>query len=178
MANRSGLVAFVRAVRARVLADGLTTTVSIGWRARDLQLNQGAGCANRIVFIPGDGGTLGKSTRGNWNPAPLASDEMKVVMSVWAADPDDTYDEEKQIEATEALRELAMRACHLAVDTDTNQALGVANLIWGTWKWSAENREMNFGREMLINLTLQTQIFRAAYDTGTPAGVIHRGTLT
>lgn len=178
MATRSGLVALVQAVRARLAADGVTAVCELGWRRRDIQINQGPGGANRIIFIPGDGGRLSRDTRGKWNPAPLASDDMRVVMSVWAVDPVDTYDEEKQIEATETLREIAMNAVNTAVDAALNQALGVANIIWGEWKWSAELREMNFGREMLVNFTLKTQIWRPAYDTATPAGVINRGPIT
>ena len=165
---RSGLVALVHSVRDYFTANGVTASVSLGWKERSRQDNQGAGGANRVVFTPSDdsgrGGTIdgirGPGSRNNLasnggddtSRRGLYSWERFVVVSIWAQDDSqaDPEDEEAQIEATEALFEWTMRAV---------QAFAHQDARWGDVTWTPTPVDRSFGRELRAALTYRHPMF-------------------
>jgi len=159
----------------------IQATVSFGWRAREMILNQGPGGANRIVVIPGDpqSGSAGQFTRGHQvssNPRTLLTWHKLATLSVWGVDTTGLQDEAKQAAATETLVELAVQALHNAIDPATGDLLGVANITWGSPRWGAPaNTNQYFGRELLIPFTQRGPLFDQAFAVTTTAkAVINR----
>lgn len=196
MSNRSGLLGLVRGVRAYFVAQSVDVVVAVGWNKRNRQDNQGPGGASRVVFIPGEfdptsgapkvlkGGTMdrdGVQNHVGLNPRmrALAYWHEPITVCVWAVDVRQPKDEEAQIGATEALREMTVRAIHLAVDPETGAAAGFANIEeWGDTFWTLPPGEAAFGREITFGFTLLVPIFDQAIDTATPAPALTRGPVT
>lgn len=195
--NRSGLCALVRGVRALMVTLAPGVVVELGWTKRSRNDNQGYGGASRVVFIPGEfdsspgapktlrGGTIdrkGAQTHGGGNPRlrTLAHDHPIVTVSVWACDPMRPLDEEGQIEATEALRELTFQALQGAVDPETGTPVGFGNIEYGgDWDWTLPPGEASFGREITFSLVLHNvPIFDQPVSTTTPQGSVARSPAT
>jgi hypothetical protein len=179
--NRSGLLGLVRGVRARFVANGIAAVVDVGWNKRGRQTNQGPGGASRVVFMPGAmpdpsagpqkamrAGRIDRNAPQNHvtldpHLRALAWWHEEITVSVWGVDlstPGSSADEEKQIEATEALLESTMQAIHGAVDPDTGQPAGFASIEdWGESVWTVPPGENAFGREILFGLVLIVPLF-------------------
>jgi hypothetical protein len=175
MANRSGLVELVKNVRTYFTDHRVTAHVSLGWRERTKSINQGPGCANRVVFTPSDpsgrGGRITKSfgNRGpGANPRPLVTWERFVVVSIWGADGTKPHDEEAQIEAVETLFEWTIRAV---------QAFAAADATWGDPTWTTSPIEHAFGRELLVPLTHRETFFDVENPVVTPTPIVNRQQL-
>lgn len=156
------LVSLVAGVRAYLTAQGVTATVTAGFKERRRQDTQGPGRANRLVFLPGDpsgkGGSLAVGVRyagdreerdgsGNlvatWRA--LGDWDRIVTLSVWAYDGAAPRDELAQIAACSALAIWARRA----VDS-----VGMADLRWTDATWTVP-KESTFGQELLLGLQIQ-----------------------
>lgn len=154
------------------------TVVAAGWRERGKQINQGSGGANRVVFIPGDvktgraGNFAPVARKSTTNPAALAQLDELHTMSVWAYDGVNSNDEMAQVEAVEALLELAIQAVHFAVSADTGQALGGANVKWIDKTWTISSVEITYGREVLVTFTIATSYKAQTVPTCTPGTAI------
>lgn len=190
--NRAGLPALVRGVRAYFAAYGVTANVVLGWNARNSQINQGPGGANRVCFIPGEfdgstgapkvakAGTMDRNAAQNFvshNPRmrALAWWHEPITVSCWAVDPSQPQDEESQIEATNALQEATVAAIHNATDPVTGFAVGFANIEeWGAVGWTLPPGENAFGRELTFGLTLLSPLFDAPIQLVTPAASVVR----
>lgn len=173
----SGLVALVASVRSYFEAHGVTANVSMGWKEPAKQVNQGAGRANRVVFIPsasnGRGGSIGATQQpgarrfgtvpNDVETRALFDWERLVTVAVWAVDTDAPNDEEKQIEAVEDLFEWTIRAVH---------AFARNNARWGEVSWLASPIERQFGRELQASLTFRHPLFDSPADRAFPGFAI------
>jgi hypothetical protein len=195
----SGLGGLVRGVRVYFEANAVDANVSIGWTARYRQDNQGAGGANRVIFIPGedaaapgppkilksgafdlDGAQNFVATNANGERLrTLAWNHEPVTVSVWAVDPDRPQDEEAQYEATILLVAATIQAIYNAVDPQTGAGAGYANIeAWGDSAWTLPPGEMAFGRERTFGLVLLVPYFDAAVTMAYPGGALARGRVT
>lgn len=176
MAIESGLVALVSSVRSYFEQRNIVTSVSLGWREAAKQVNQGAGRANRVVFIPSDPGGRGGPLSAAHQPGArhfgndttaraLYTWERNLVVSVWAVDADNPNDEEAQIEAVEDLFEWTIRAVH---------AFAFNNARWGETNWLVNPNERQFGRELRAALTFKHPMF----DSPTGLAFPTPGTIT
>lgn len=176
---RSGLLAATKYVAEFLAANGLTTTVKVGWKERAKQINQGGGRANRVVFIPSDpSGKSGSLTAPHFAgdrdvraaiDAPRAATMRElagwnriVTVSVWACDGEHPEDEEAQIEALETLFEWTVRAVHSAPGA-------FANAQWGDVTCTPI-QERQFGRELLVGLTFRQPLFDQPREVVYPTG--------
>ena len=174
----SGLVSLVSSVRTYFTDRDVTANVSMGWRERTKQTNQGFGRANRVVFTPSDDNGNGGRIVGTQHPGPrvfgtntsnkitaraLFDWERVVLVSVWAVDTADIHNEEKQIEATETLFEWTIRAV---------QAGAFNNGVWGNVAWTVDPTEQIFGRELRASLTFRHPMFDTPVDVAFPQGAI------
>ena len=171
---KSGLTALVDSVRTYFEARNVTANVSIGWKEASKQVNQGAGRANRVVFIPSDPSGRGGKLVGAHQPGmrtfgsptkdasvrALYTWERQLVVSVWAVATDAPNDEERQVEAVENLFEWTIRAVH---------AFAFVNAQWGDVNWLAAPIERQFGRELQAGLIFRHPMF------DTPAEVVYPG---
>lgn len=196
MANRSGLLALARGVRAYFAGTNVSANVAVGWTARSRIDNQGEGGANRVVFIPGvldpntgapkamKAGTFDRNGAQNHiaqSPArrALAWWHEPITVSVWAVDPERPQDEEAQIEATEALLEQTVRAIHNAVDPETKAPVGFANVEqWGDPVWTVPPGENSFGRELTFPIVLLVPLFDQEQDLVKPQAAVARNPPT
>ena len=178
----SGLVEVTRRVRTYLETHGVSAKVSLGWKERARQSNQGAGTANRVVIIPSDaqgkGGTINQIKSPG--PRPLKDEtgtvvghvrglrewERQLSVAVWAADPARPNDDEATIEATEALFEWVVRAFHSANYT---------HIEWGSVTWTTAPNETSYGREMVVDVTLSHPIFDLPTETARPTQVAVAG---
>jgi len=195
--NRPGLPALVRGVRAYFAAQSLDVSVALGWTRRSRQDNQAPGGAQRVVFIPGEfdpatgapkaqrGGTIDLTGAQNHVTVDagrrrnLALDHAVATVSLWAVDPARPQDEEGQIVATEALRELTFQAIHAAVDPETGMAVGFGNIeSWGDWYWTLPPGEAAFGREITFQLVLRAPIFAPPISQAFATGAVARSPAT
>lgn len=121
----SGMSVLVHRVQEYFVSASSEARVLFGYRERIKQINQGAGGANRVIFLPGDpGGAGGKILPPRdvgrrelfdgpvhvANLRPIASWERQFTLSIWGWDKDAPRDELAQAVATEALFELTLRA--------------------------------------------------------------------
>lgn len=174
---RSGLRALVDGVRAYFDANGVSSIVTAGFRPRYKQENQGAGRANRVVFIPGDmksgaGGTIGQprepGEREIVNPADptklagsvraIADWDRQLIVSVWSYDADNRTDDFEQLVACEDLIEWTKRA----VDS-----VALANVTWGGVTWTVPG-ESAFGAEALLDLSFTHPLFDVPLERAFP----------
>lgn len=162
-------------VQAYFTANSVTANVSLGWRERTKQVNQGPGRANRVVFTPSDESGAGGEIVAPQHVGPqffgtapntisaraLFDWERLVTVSVWAVDTTSPADEGKQIEAVEDLFEWVVRAVQYS-RKDT--------ALWGSVKWTVAPTELMFGRELVASLTLRHPLFDAPRDIVYPKG--------
>lgn len=180
---KSGVVALVASVRAYFAAMSVTAVVPpLGRKERTKQVNQGPGGANRVVFEMSDpAGKGGKLAAPHIVGArdivdadknvvatvrSLKNWERALTVSVWAADPSDTNDEEKQIEATEALFEWVLRATNAFVASGASPA---ASLVWGDTDWTSTPVERAYGFELRVGLVFKHPIFDVPIDLAFPS---------
>lgn len=177
---KSGLLKLRDDVAGYFASRGVTAGVSLGWRERTKQTNQGAGRANRVVFQPsddsGDGGEIvSPSQPGDRvinDPSAarpfvgkvraLTDWKRLVIVSVWAWDESAPNDEGAQIAATESLFEWVQRGV---------QRAAFASARWGKMRWTVDPTERLFGRELLAQLTLQHPIYDEPSETAYPETV-------
>lgn len=175
--NRSGVVAMRKSVAAFFADRKVSANVSLGWRDRTQQGNQGGpDGANRVVFELGeDAGKLaaphGPGDRYDDDVTPttsriaLANWEQALTVSVWAQDPSAPEDEEAQLEATENLFEWVIRAVH---NFQPVQA------VWGSVKRTVAPTERLFGLEIRAQLTLKHPMFDEAESIVYPTPAVAR----
>jgi hypothetical protein len=172
---RSGLVALRDAVRAELAPLGVS--VRLGFRDRTEQTNQGERRAARVVITPCDDDGKGGDILQPSRPGPrdivdgnsvrvgtvraLRSWKRLLLVSVWAVDSERPTDEEAQIEATDALFELVVRAV---------QHAATANAVWGKARWTKSPVELSFGRELSAELVLDTPIYEEPVEVTYPNG--------
>lgn len=184
--NTSGLIALANGMRAYFAANSVAATVAaVGLTQRSRVINQGVGGGSRVVLMAGAidasgalksyaGGRLGKPKLTHTNPRPLALWERVSTISIWGVDLAKPQDEQAQLEATESLFEWVIRAAHNAVDPDTGDPVGLANIVWGDVMWTYPPGENAFGREMLVTFTHSAVLFDQKIDTTTPHGAVAR----
>lgn len=184
---RALLPVLIASVRADFAANAVTANVDFGWNRTIRQDNQGAGGANRVVFMPSDEAGNG----GEIRPARFMGDrnvrdadgkvvgniralqdvEEIVTVFVWARDAQHPDDEVAQYEATVTLAERTMIAIHGAPG-----AYGC--VTWRSRKWRPP-LERAFGRELQLVLTIDQPIFARPRMLAFPSGVaVARGPLT
>lgn len=191
---KSGIVGVARGIRAFFATNEISAVVRVGWVDRNRQTNQGPGGANRVVLIPG----VFDATSGG-PPKPLkagridrdgpshAYDDKTVRMRtvafwheavtcmVWGVDPDFPTDEERQIEATEGLLELTLRALKNSVDPESGMSAGFANLeTFGDAVWTMPPAEMSFGRELAFGFELLVPLYDQPYGKAYPQAAVSR----
>jgi hypothetical protein len=165
----------VAGVQAFFTARGVTANVSLGWKEASKQVNQGAGRANRVVFIPSDRSGRGGALKLDRNLQPgqrhfgspvkdasakaLYTWERLLTVSVWAVDSTAPNDEGKQIEAVEDLFEWTIRAVH---------DFAHASAQWGEVAWLATPIERQFGRELQASLVFRHPMFDTPQDRAFP----------
>lgn len=173
----SGLRALVTDVRAYFAANGVTATVTAGFRARFAQGNQGPGRANRVVFLPADpksgaGGSLSEPQSPGFREIPDPSDPMKSVgsvraladwkrplfVSVWSFDEATKNDDAEQQFYAEDLLEWTIRAI---VDS------GRANAALASVTWVPAT-ERQFGAEALLAITLVHPLYDVPFERAYP----------
>lgn len=150
-----GLLTLDTAVAAWFVTNGVTAKVEFGRRRRAMQINQGPGGANRVIFSPGDpSGKLGKlgpvhlpGQREAANRArSIADAKALVTVYVWACDPTkDPSDERSHWSAALDLQEWTMRAVH--------EVYG-RNHAWGEWEVTPEPDVHVYGVELVSALTI------------------------
>lgn len=180
----SGFGALVRGVQEHFLSLGEGTLVTCGYRDRLQQSKQGAGGANRVIFLPGDpngaGGKIAPSPRDvgrrelkDENEVvgayirPLASWERQFSISIWGVDTTAPRDELAQAEATEALFEQTLQAVEQFVGA------GGLNVAWGAITWTLP-KENTFGTELLVSLALAHPLMDVPEEVGFPGFELQR----
>lgn len=200
MSNRSAIPALKRALRAYFESQGIAAAVESGWTARSRIDNQGLGGAARVVLVPGRfdpttgaprvaaGGRLDRNGEQNLNSGVsstgVVSDPLlrvlawwhaEVTCCVWAVDTDHPQDEELQEEATETLLEQTIQGLHSAVDPETGQNVGFANIEeWGESFWTLPPGEMAFGRELTFGFVLLVPLFDQGTGIAFPGPAVGR----
>lgn len=187
----SGLKALVDGVRQYFLSQDYDAEVtSLGWKQRDMILNQGPGGANRIVFYPGfepggrsgSGGNLDRDKRpSTTNPRALLTWHKPITMSVWAVDKTDTDNDELQFEALETLLERAVQGVQFSTHQDADGNVthnGLASIEWGSVRWTIPPNEMRFGQEVLVEFVQLCPIFAKTVDMAFPLGRVTRNPAT
>lgn len=139
---------------ANVEAEIPTTAFAFGWREPTKQTNQGAGRANRILFVPGDdeSGDMGKDAPARSpgrNPRPLATVLELFTVYVWAYDPTAPENELKQYEAARFLYDAFRRAMYRAA----RGTIAVEKQGWQT-----KSKERRFGAEIRVLCSVQAMI--------------------
>ncbi len=176
MTNKSGVVAMVAYVAAYLTAVGVTAHVSLGWRERTKQINQGPGGANRVVFTPSDDSGRGGEIVATQQPGQRKSSDgtsrralfdwdRYLVVSVWGVDGTSPEDESLQIEATETLFERVMQGV---------QNFAGQGAHWGSVTWTNSPLERAFGKELRAALIFRHPMFDAENQTVVPGFVLNR----
>lgn len=192
---RSVLPALRRAMAAFFAANEIDARVALGWSKRTRRDNEAAGGGNRVILVPGEfdpgGGLSAKALRAgridrdlpqnylDQNLRTLAVWHESVTCSVWAVDDDDAQDEERQIEATEQLFEHTIQAIHSAVDPDTSQPIGFANVeSFADAYWTLPPVERPFGRELTFGIVLLVPAFDLEGALAFPQPAVSRDPAT
>lgn len=189
------IIYLARGVRAYFTAQSVTAKVFVSFgKERWKQINQGAGGANRVVFVvgakDGKGGKYDKKfgVRGpggnpvhdmtktptiqSVDPRPIISEAGTLLVSTWATarEDDTTLDgdtlEEKIICAEQNLFEALVQAVQ-------NTAFKAAN--WTEFEWNTEPKELRFGIERLSTLELAGVYYDRAMPLVFPEGQVDRG---
>lgn len=187
--HRSGLIALSDGVRAYFAQNEVPAEVTkVGLKYRTFRVNQGPGGGSRVCIIPGefDGDLAPKPARfgklkkprhnatEDGNPRALAWWEKPFTVSIWGVDLTDLGDEEKQLQATEDLFELTVRALRAAFDPVTQQPVGLADIVEGPVVLNRKEVERNFGFELLAQFTHNGPLFDSEVEIGFPDGAIAR----
>jgi hypothetical protein len=171
--TKSGLVNLVSRVKAYFTANGVNAGVHLGWQARYRVINQGPGQANRVVFTPGDdngaGGKIlaprrvGQQHIGGTDSIRAIYDwDRLVLVSIWAAAPTATGDEEARESATyEVLEDLVEWTCRAVY------ASAHADVVMGEVRLTVPP-ERAYGLEARIGLSFRHPLFDVASDLVQP----------
>ncbi len=173
----SGTRRLLAGVRSYFTLHNVTAAVAVGLRATGRQDNQGAGGANRVVFVPfdpksGAGGRLVPPIHTGPQDVPSVDDptkragaaraiadwERQMVVEVWARDADLPGDDEAQLYAVEDLLEWTKRA----VD-----ATGYADVEWTTTGFIVPP-ERNHGLAVQVGLQFTHPLFDVPDEVGYP----------
>lgn len=160
-----GLLKLVHDVRARFKLEGTPAEVLLGAREVTKQVNQGAGRAARVVFVP-IGGRYAAPRNPGRNPRPLATWLATAEVHVWGYDGTKTNDEEAQIEAAWTLHDAVVRAIYLA-------AHGTFTLDQP--KWNNAVVERTFGKEMIFTLSIECPVMDTPYPEVPGSAVTAQG---
>lgn len=170
MARVPAITALASGVRSFFVDNGVTASVSVGWKAPTKRINEGPGGANRVVLIPTDpSGRAGRfviGTTTHHTPKPIATWEQNIVVAVWAVDassPDALADDEKQFTAVNDLLENTMEAI---------RGVAHAAAIPGEINFLLEPLELAYGREARVSYVLKSELFARDYATRTPGTLI------
>lgn len=149
-------------------AHDVKATVTLGWKERTKQVNQGPGGAARVVFVPsdeeGDGGAIAPTAKYPGDLPVLdaggntigvarisATWQRTLVMSVWAHDATRRDDERAQIEAVEDLFRMAIVGLRaVTMKTGAGQTIpGVVQLVrFSKVVWTTKPTELRNGAEL------------------------------
>jgi len=174
---KSGLVAFVEAVRTYFTAEGIAAQVAVlGWREyRKLPaVAPPAGAVTRrVVFLPSDesgkGGRFIGTRNVGRNPRAVATVERDLVVSIWAVDgstPAALASDVAQIEAVEDLWESTVQAVRTVAHADA---------LWGAFTWTLAPLEHAYGRELRVELRYRGPLLWSPPNKVTPGvGAITR----
>lgn len=186
-ANRDPLIAVADATRAyfQTLPVPVDVVVGVvGTAQRDRNDNIAPGGAGRILFIePDELGTFQRA-RSNSSIGVNIGLDLAFLISVWAADPTNTQSEQRQREATYSLLELLFQALRRLVDPVTKQPIGYGGFHFGKLKrGQAATQSIYFGRELLVDVTLDTYLAdiapqRGVGQVGSIAGTFSKGPVT
>lgn len=171
-------------VAAYFEAQSIPVVVDRGWKARAKQTNQGAGRANRVVFMPskkdGNAGQIVNprqvGEREIFKPGPTKDDPPVLVarvralsdwkrlllVSIWAYDGTQANDEGAQDDALYFLFTETQRAV---------QSVGFGNPVWGATEITVPP-ERSFGLELLAELSIQFPIIDRPTDVGSPSPAV------
>lgn len=130
----------------------LDAKFSFGKREPTKQVNQGPGRANRVVFVPGIDGSVGKydaAREPGRNPRPIMSLMETAQIYIWAYDPSGPNDEEKQYEAVRLLHDWVVLALYRA---------GRGWISLSNPKWVDDKVERRFGAEMVVTVEVRSPI--------------------
>jgi hypothetical protein len=186
--SRSPLIALADGVAAYFARMGLDHAVLFGWKEREKQINQGAGGANRVVFMPGAKGGTGTAKGGTLSRdnQPTREENAQVVatrasictVSIWAVNADSAgalYSEREQFQALDSLYTDTIVAIHAAIDPDTGEAAGLGAIEWGDFDWTTPPVNVAFGRELLQQFTQFSAVEAPRLSIARPQIALHRG---
>lgn len=174
-----GLLTLDTGVAAWFVKNSVTAQVEFGRRRRAMQINQGPGGANRVIFSPGDSsGKLGKIGAVHL-PGPreaaararsLADASAIVAVYVWACDPTkDPSDERAHWAAALDLQEWTIRAVH--------EVYG-RNHTWGDWGMTPEPDVHVYGVELVSALTISFPFLSKAPAIDYPTSHVNKDLRT
>lgn len=172
--NRSGLVGLRDAIKAYFVDNG-DPSIEVGRIGRSQRArrdNQGPRGAGRVLLITNDSdrGQLVRGRLGTYNPRVSFEWDQLVALSVWAADPTKTGDEEAQLEASERLLERTVEAIEKGIDPVSGQIIG-AGLLKTPMKvreMATTNQNLYFGRELQVTFNPKTLLLQTPIPTCTP----------
>lgn len=141
-------------VRDYFALQGYGSSVVFGWRETTKQSNQGAGRANRVVFVPGDeSGKAGKMAppKKEGRRRQIATHKELFQVRVWGYDPAAPNDERAQYRATRALYDLVLNGIREAA---------CGRHVLGDPTWTTSPVERVFGKELVVTVTLDVPVLR------------------
>jgi hypothetical protein len=145
-------------VLALLAVESPTVRCVFGWREAAKQINAGYISANRVCFVPGDGGGgLGVDRPPRWpgrNPSPLATLAESFSVRCWAIDRAAPNDELAQYTAARLLYDGVRRALALC---------DPGGLTVGAQRWVRGNPERLYGAEIEMVCTVDAMVPDAPY---------------
>jgi hypothetical protein len=179
---RSGFSFLVEGVRAYFLDQSYPTAIHVGVKAYFEQWNQGAGGADRVVFIPGEfhgeqvyrsrpygslQPKLGNQTSGFQE---VAQWTRPITIACWAPPSlEAPTDELLQNDRTEQLFEAVRVAA---------QVVQAADIAWGDVERVAPPQERAFGEAILIHAEQRGPLYYPALQRVFPSPAVARGAVT
>jgi hypothetical protein len=176
---KSGFKHLADGVQAFLTRHGVNSVVERGWKRREMQINQGPGRANRVIFMPSDKSGMGGeivSPHRHRGQQPIFDESVTprkhegyltalndnrrpLLVSIWSYDRDRPNDQGAQVDAVDELFEWVMRAVNGTVHADA---------AWGRWSYTVPE-ERAFGLEILAELTFQHPFFDVPAEVAFPA---------
>jgi hypothetical protein len=165
------LPALIRGVEAFFSTYQVEASVRFGWNERARQDNQSPTGANRVVFVPGEAtppdvlrpqragvlDQIGEQNDLQDNPSErnLLWFHTLTTVYVWGVDSKAPQDELGNFKATRRLFRWTLRAIKNAVDPETGDLVGFANIeSWGEPQWTVPPGMGGFGRELAFTFTM------------------------
>lgn len=175
-------------VVAYFAASNVRAAVSIGWKERTKQINQGPGGAARVVFQPSDD----DGSAGNFDLTNMRAGEVPIfdttktpplqvaharrlrtwhetiVVNVWAHDDSKPDDERAQRRAAKTLVSWTMRAVQASAAGAANAQWGKATASYGQKGSQSFPTELRNGVEYRLWLELRSPVFDRPVELAYP----------